>query len=235
MKAGIIAAGRGERLAQGGISIPKPLVPVRGEPLIARTIRAAAGLKVTSIACIVNDLTPDVASYLKAGRWPAPLELVVKTTPSSMESLFWLAPLLKDEPFVLFTVDAVFSFETLKDFVAKARSLDKSEGALAISRFGDFDEKPLWVKVDNRDKIVAIGDAAKASGYITSGFYYFHPNIFKMIAFARAKKLDALRQFLGLLIDAGFLLHGISVPRTIDVDCPKDLEVAEAFLKEIEG
>jgi NDP-sugar pyrophosphorylase family protein len=234
MKAGIIAAGRGERLAREGILIPKPLLPVRGEPMIARMIRAAATLKVNSIACIVNDLNPDVARYLKAKVWPAPLDLIVKTTSSSMESLFCLAPLLKDESFILFTVDAIFSFKALKDFAAKARSMDKSDGALAITRFVD-DEKPLWVKVDSRDKIIAMGDEARDSRYVTSGFYYFRPNVFARIDEARARKLNALRQFLGLLIETGFSLHGVHVPKTVDVDYPEDLKKAEAFLKEIEG
>jgi NDP-sugar pyrophosphorylase family protein len=234
MKAGIIAAGRGERFVREGILIPKPLLPVRGEPMIARMIRAAATLKVNSIACVVNDLNPDVTHYLKGNVWPAPLDLIVKTTSSSMESLFCLAPLLKDESFILFTVDSIFSFKALKDFAAKVRSMDKSDGALAITRFVD-DEKPLWVKVDSRDKIIAMGDEAGDSPYVTAGFYYFRPNVFGMIDEARSRKLNALRQFLGLLIKTGFSLHGVHVPKTIDVDYPEDLNKAEAFLTEIEG
>ena len=234
MKAGIIAAGRGERFVREGILIPKPLLPVRGEPMISRMIRAAATLKVNSIACVVNDLNPDVAHYLKEKVWPAPLDLIVKTTSSSMESLFCLAPLLKDESFILFTVDSIFSFKALKDFAAKVRSMDKSDGALAITRFVDV-EKPLWVKMDSGDKIIAMGDEAGDSPYVTCGFYYFRPNVFGMIDEARARKLNALRQFLGLLIETGFSLHGVHVPKTVDVDYPADLKKAEVFLKEIEG
>jgi NDP-sugar pyrophosphorylase family protein len=110
MKAGIIAAGTGERMTQRGIFIPKPMIPVGGEPLIARVIRAATSVGVVSIACIINDLTPELDRYLRTNRWPVPLEIIKKTTPSSMESLFTLAPLLAEEPFLLFTVDAVFHF-----------------------------------------------------------------------------------------------------------------------------
>lgn len=42
MKAAIIAAGLGERMAKGGISTPKPLIPVAGRPLISRVINTAA-------------------------------------------------------------------------------------------------------------------------------------------------------------------------------------------------
>ncbi len=149
MKAGIIAAGLGERLKQRGILTPKPLIRVNEEPLIARVIRAAASVQATSVACIINDLTPELDTYLHRSSWPVPLEVIKKTTPSSMESLFTLAPLLADEPFLLFTVDAVFPLESLRRFVDRASSIAGAQGVLALTRFID-DEKPLWVKVDRR-------------------------------------------------------------------------------------
>ncbi len=231
MKAGIIAAGIGERLIQGGISIPKPLIPVAGEPLIARVIRAASGVGVTSIACIVNGLSSAVADYLEAGSWPVPLEVVVKTTANSMESLFSLAPLLSDGPFLLFTVDAVFRFKTLERFLAKALALREAQGVLALTRFLE-DEKPLWVKKDSKHRIVAIGEAARSSGYVTAGFYYLRPEIFGMIESARAKKAGALRQFLGLLVESGYSFYGVAVPKTLDIDYPEDIGKAEKYLKD---
>ena len=142
MKAGIIAAGKGERLARANIGIPKPLISICGEYLIDRIIRAAASINVSSIACIVNDLYPEVAKHLRSRSWPVPVELVVKTTPSSMESLFELSPLLGDEPFLLFTVDAVFEFKTLGGFVAEAQAIKKAHAVLALSEFVD-DERHI--------------------------------------------------------------------------------------------
>lgn len=232
MKMGIIAAGTGDRLARGGLTTPKPLIPVGGKPLIARVIEAGAQLNVDSIACIVNDLNPSVAGFLRSGHWPVPMEIVVKTTPSSMESLFCLAPLLSGEPFVLFTVDVVCARQVVIDFYRKALSLPDSKGALALTGFVD-DEKPLWAAVDSSSRIIALGDAARGSQFVTAGFYYFTPDIFAEIAPARRRKFTALRQFLGHLIDEGYPIHGVPVPKTIDVDYPGDMEKAEAYLKEI--
>ncbi len=231
MKAGIIAAGKGERISRRGIPIPKPLIPIGGEPLIARAIRAAAHVQVTSIACIVNDLNPAIADYLRSHPWPVPLELVTKTTASSMESLFSLAPFLNHDPFLLLTVDAVFQFETLKKFLAKASGLKEAQGVLALTRFID-DEKPLWVRMGPRRKIVDMGPAARPSRYVTAGFYYFKPDLFRMIPQAKAKRLNALRQFLGFLMESDFSLYGIPVSKTVDVDYPEDIEKAESFLRE---
>ena len=229
MKAGIIAAGKGERLKKGGIFTPKPLISIDGIPIIERTIIAAVNAGASHIACIVNAIEKEVSEYLRSHVWPVPLDLIVKTTPSSMESLFNLAPFL-DEPFLLLTVDAVYPFDTLKDFVNKARLIN-GDGVLAMTEFVD-DEKPLWVKVNRENRIIKIGAESYPTPYITAGFYYFTPSIFALIREARKKKLKALREFLALLIQKGYNIYGMPVSKVIDVDHPEDIEKAETFLKE---
>lgn len=231
MKAAIIAAGHGERLVQGGVLVPKPLIPIGGEPLIARVIRAAAHVKAASVACIVNDINPAVAHYLRSTPWPVPLELIVRTTPSSMESLFSLAPLLKGAPFLLFTVDAVFEFKILERFLTGALGLDE-DGVLAVTRFVD-DEKPLWVKLERGHRIVGLGDGVLPRRYVTAGFYYFKPCIFDSIKAARANRLSSLRQFLSLLLSSDYSLYGLPVSKTLDVDYPDDIKKAEQYLERI--
>lgn len=233
MKAAIIAAGTGERLIAGGIDTPKPLLPVGGRPLIARIVDAAARLGLSSVACIVNDVKPAVAEYMRSTSWPIPVELTVKTTPSSMESLFCLQPMLRDEPFLLFTVDVVVGFAALQRFLAAATDLPEVDGVLALTDYID-DQKPLWVETDQDCRITVMGEAAAGSRYVTAGFYYFRPDIFTLMPEARARNMSALRQFLGLLITGGYVLHGLPVAKTIDVDYPEDMQKAEAYLREID-
>lgn len=233
MRAGIIAAGKGERLAREGVSIPKPLIEVGGEPLISRVIRAAVSVGATSIACIINGLMPELEHYLSSHHWPVPLNLVKKTTDNSMESLFCLAPFLADEPFLLFTVDAVFAFKSLERFLVRARSLPEPQGVFALTRFID-DEKPLWVSIDSDRRVQAMGDAARGSPYVTAGFYYLDPRIFDLIDSAGARSVDSLRKFLGLLLENNYALYGIPVSKTVDVDHPGDIEEAERLIRKAE-
>ena len=58
MKYAIIAAGEGSRLAQEGVSAPKPLVQVGGECLIDRLLRIFMQNSAEEIVVICNDLTP---------------------------------------------------------------------------------------------------------------------------------------------------------------------------------
>lgn len=230
MKMGIIAAGTGERLAAGGVCIPKPLVRIAGQPLIARAIAAGAAAGASAVACIVNDLHPEVARFLRAERWPVPVEVVVRTTASSMESLFALAPHLDGAPFLLSTVDAVCAPAEIARFVAAAGALEASDGALALTRHVD-DEKPLWASVDGGGRLAALGTAA-AGGFVTAGVYRFAPRIFDEIDAARQAGFTALRLFLGHLVDHGYRLHGVPVGKTVDVDRPEDIAAAEALLRE---
>jgi glycosyltransferase A (GT-A) superfamily protein (DUF2064 family) len=59
----------------------------------------------------------------------------------------------------------------------------------------------------------------------------FDPRIFREIAVARARQFSALRQFLAHLLDSGYRIYGAAVPKTVDVDRPADIAVAEAFIR----
>jgi len=155
---------------------------------------------------------------------------VRRTTPSSMESLFTLSPLLATGRFVLLTVDAVFAPATLRAFVRAADCLRAADGVLALSAFVD-DEKPLWARTAPDGCITALGPGAAGSGLVTAGFYVFDPVIFGEIAAARAAGYTALRQFLGHLLERGYRLHGKRVAKSVDVDRPADIAVAEAFVR----
>jgi NDP-sugar pyrophosphorylase family protein len=230
MKAGIIAAGQGERLRQAGVPGPKPLVHVAGVPLIGHTLNAirAAGLR--EVVCIINEESAAVETYCRGHAADLSLTFVHRTTPSSMESLFTLAPQLGDEPFLLLTVDAIVAPAALADFVLRARGRAEADGVLAVNSFVD-DEKPLYVAGDAEGRITAIGAAAGASPLITAGFYVLRPTIFAEIAAARAARFTALRQFLAHLVARGYRLYAECVPKCVDVDRPEDIATAEAFIR----
>ena len=230
MKAGIIAAGLGERLRDAGFTQPKPLVPIAGKPLIDYVLAAVAQAGLAEVACIVNEESRGIEEHCREA-WPGlHFEFVRRTTPSSMESVFTLRSLLGDERFVLLTVDAVFTPTALRGFLTAAGTRPNAHGVLAVNGFVD-DEKPLWVALDGGGRIRAMGPEAHDSGVVTAGFYVFDPLIFREIAVARARRFSALREFLGHLLASGYRMYGELVPKTVDVDRPADIAVAEAFIR----
>ena len=229
MKAGIIAAGEGSRLKSEGISLPKPLVPVNGIPLIEHCIRSFAKCGITEIVCIINEYSPEVRRFLEERGFEIPITVMVKTTPSSMHSLFALAPSLKEGQFLLSTVDSIFDDNELSRFLTSSKARSSADGVLAVTKFVD-DENPLYVHVDGANRIESFSKSG-ASPWITGGLYVFSPRIFDEVDAALAQGIERLRNFLGHLLKSGYTLEAFPFSKIVDVDHASDLRVAEEFLR----
>jgi NDP-sugar pyrophosphorylase family protein len=234
MKVAIIAAGVGERLRQAGWRQPKPLVPVAGKPLIDHVLAAVTAAGLDEVACIVNEESHGIETHCRE-RWPdVHFAFVRRSTPSSMESLFTLAPLLAEARFLLLTADAVFAPAVLTGFLAAAARRPEAAGVLAVNAFVD-DEKPLWVALAADGRITDLGKtarpAAPAGGLVTAGFYVLEPRVFAEAEDARRRGCAALRDFLAHLLAGGHRLYGELVGKSVDVDRPHDIQVAEAFVR----
>lgn len=233
MKAGLIAAGLGERLLAGGVTSPKPLVEVAGRALVDHVLDAVAAAGIDEAACIFNAEPPAdaVEAHCRARAGGPQLTIVRRTTPSSMESLFTLAPhLAGDDRFLLLTVDAVFAPAVLRDFLAAAARHADADAVLAVTDFID-DDKPLYAALDAGDRVTALGAAAAGSPLITAGFYVLHSCVLAEIEAARESHFTALRQFLAHVVARGYRVYGAPMGKTVDVDRPQDIAAADAFVR----
>ncbi len=233
MKAGIIAAGEGSRLRFEGIGLPKPLVPVEGTPLIARLIRVFIKNGISEISCIVNEYSLDVKRFVEESNFPAKITFVVRTTPSSMHSLFALAPYLRDDKFLLSTVDTIFRESEFTSFLRFAEAQPAARSVLAITDFID-DENPLYVDL-NKDRRIAGFSKSKLSKWVTGGLYIFSPDIFNEMSPALQNGIERLRNFLAHLVERGYPIDGFPFSKMIDIDHVRDIETARNWLAEING
>ena len=231
MKVGILAAGEGSRLRAGGFHMPKPLLPIAGVPLIGRLLGAVQPLRPEAIVCLINNQGTSVADYVRQHYPALPTQFVQQDTASSYESFTVLCAHLRGSPFLVTTVDSVFPPAFLPQFVAAASQRPGIDMMLSLTTFID-DEKPLHVRLDAHQRIVQLGDAARGSAYVTSGFYYCTPRISAACAALAPTRVSALREFLGWLLQQGYGLQGYLAPKTIDVDRPQDIAVAEQFVRE---
>ncbi len=233
LRAGVLAAGRGERLRTSNQL--KPLVKVDGQTLIERVLISMAEAGASEVIVIINEDSLAVRDHVTASKWPFAIRWIVETTLSSMHSFLRVVETLAadgdDGPFLLSTVDTVASARTYAWFMAEARRLEQAAVTLALTSPGN-DEKPLLVRTALGDsRIVAIGEAAAPSDYATAGVYAVRPSILLEAEAARREGIDALRTFLGRLLDRGYHLAGIPIAQSIDVDRPGDIRTAEEFLR----
>src|SRR5262249_35639423 len=233
MKVGILAAGEGSRLRAGGLHLPKPLLPIAGVPLIGRLLGAVQPLRPEAIVCIINSQGTRVVDYVLQHYPALPIQFLQRDTASSYESFTVLCAHLRGSPFLVTTVDSVFPPNFLPQFVAAAGQQPGMDIMLTVTTFID-DEKPLYVRLDEQQRIIQLGEAARGSVYVTSGFYYCSPRISAACAALAPTRVSALREFLGWLQQHGYWLQGYLAPKTIDVDRPQDIAVAEKFVQEFE-
>ena len=234
LRAGVLAAGRGERLRTPSNHL-KPLVKVGDQTLIEHVLHSISEAGATEVVVIINEDSLPVRDLADALKWPFALRWIVESTPTSMHSFLRLVETLAANgdagPFLLSTVDTVAGAQTYLRFIAEARRLEQAAVTLALTSPGN-DEKPLLVRTASKDsRIIAIGEAASPSDYATAGIYAVRASILREAEAARRDGIDALRTFLGRLLERGYYLAGIPIAKSIDVDCPADIGTAEAFLR----
>lgn len=237
MKFAIIAAGEGSRLAQEGIELPKPLVRLCGEPMIDRLIRIFCDNGAEQISIIVNTLHPQTESHVReliaSGRFPVPIHLVVKSTPSSMHSFAELSSSLQGSEFCLTTVDTIFREDEFADYIQFFQHSD-CDGAMAVTDYID-DEKPLYVGVDREMNITGFYDQVQPDSiFISGGIYCLRSRALETLHRCINEGQSRMRNFQRGLIADGLLLKACKLSKILDVDHASDILVAENFLRDVE-
>ena len=234
MNFAIISAGEGSRLAQEGVAKPKPLVELNGEAMIERLIRIFMRQGADRVVVIINDLVPETRDFLIRLKEDLPIELVVKTTPSSMHSFFEISHLLEGDRFCLTTVDTIFHEEEFARYIEAFRA-SEADGLMAVTDYVD-DEKPLYISTDEELRITGFHDEAPAGGkYISGGIYCLTPLALKTLQRCMDEGRSRMRNFQRQLVADGLCLKAWPFSKIVDVDHAEDIAKAEEFLSPSEA
>ena len=232
MRFAIIAAGEGSRLASEGVKTPKPLIEIQGVPLIERLVRIFARQGADSINIIVNEQQPETLAHIRELQKLFPINVVVKSTPSSMHSLHALSHLLRGDKFCLTTVDTLFHEEEFAQYIKTFEESD-GDGIMAVTDYID-DEKPLYVDTDSQLDITAFCDKpTENSRYISGGIYGLTPKALDILDECMAEGIERMRNFQRRLVDGGMRLKAYPFTKIIDIDHAEDIEKAERFISRV--
>jgi NDP-sugar pyrophosphorylase family protein len=234
LQGAIIAAGRGERLRNSTVAdLPKPLVDLGGEPMLARQARAMMAAGVNSVLAVINSETAQMADEMKLAM-PRGLKLIVRDTANSMETMLALKEFLEPGWFLAATVDAVIPQTELVRFVnesgKKIALYDDKDlaGVLAVTSWRN-EPRALFADVTKDNLISRLGSVQTRT--ITAGLYFLSTRVFDFADEARRTRLDALRRFLAMLIENRIQLGAIEIDGAIDVDEAPDLDAARRALR----
>lgn len=235
MHFGIIAAGEGSRLAREGVEQSKPMLPICGRPMIGRLIDIYQRVGADSINVVINDFMPDVREYLEdiKPQLAVPLNIKVKSTPSSMHTFYELSRLLPDRGrFIATTVDTIFREEDFRRYVDAFRNAPESvDGMMAVTDFIE-DEKPLYVDVsDNMDINGFLDREYPGYRFVSGGIYGLDGKATDILERCMEEGVERMRNFQRRLIEEGLDLKAFPMGKIIDVDHVDDIYRAEEFLK----
>lgn len=235
MNFGIIAAGKGSRLLSEGVSLPKPLVDMDGRPMIGRLIDIFVKCGASSVCVVVNEDMEEVKMWLKRLRpsLPCRLEIIVKTTPSSMHSFHEIAMAMEGRGrYIVTTVDSIFREKDFSRFVETfSQAPDDVDGMMAVTPFVD-DEKPLYVEVGAEERILGFYDNPRQEcGYVSGGIYALPESALPVLEDCMARGVGRMRNFQRALVEHGFNLRAFPVAKIMDVDHAEDIAKACDFIR----
>lgn len=231
MNYAIIAAGEGSRLAKEGFTLPKPMVSLHGEMLIDRLIGIFMRNNAEKILVIINEESPLLEMHLMGMSENLPIQIVKKTTPSSLHSVY---ELFKSDPELsevcLTTTDTVFREEEFSAFITEFADSQDLEGQMAVTAFID-DESPLYVAVDDDDRITAFtDDNSTDTPFVSGGIYCLRRKAIETVNVAVENGVSRMRNFQRQLVADGLHLKAYPFTKIVDVDHVSDIQTAELFL-----
>lgn len=229
----IIAAGEGSRLLQEGVKGPKPMVRVNGEMLIDRLLRIFMNNRAEKIVVIVNDHSRELVEHLQGLNLAVPLQLVIKSTPSSFHSFYELLQADNDiEELCLATTDSIFDESEFSLYIDEFENGSQSDGLFAVTSFID-DETPLYVSFDDSRAIIEISDnSVIPNPFISGGIYCLGKSALAVVTTAMNKGVHRMRNFQKMLLQQGLRIEAFPFSKVLDIDHVTDIAKAEQFLIE---
>ncbi len=234
----ILAAGLGSRLQNEGVTEPKPLVPILGEPMIGRLIRILMSCGATKINIVANERMPQLVEYLdklKAEKG-YPLDVRPIISDNSYYSLSQATAGLEGK-FIGMTVDAIFPTDEFRRYVEAVEAMPEGEVLMGLTRFVD-DESPLYARMLTPDEVVDYrygGKPFEEDTIVSAGLYGITSEAMDVVA-RRDGYPKSLSDFQRILAaETDIKVRPFVFSKALDVDCTHDRVVAEQFLTEVNG
>ena len=183
-KAVLLAAGRGTRMRDLTSNLPKPMLEVRGKPVLAHIIEGLKAAKITDFLVVVGWHGNVVRDFFRDGRTlGVRLEYVTQVVQDGTGRVVELArDFVGRSPFVLSYGDILIAPENYARLVSLP---DDVEAIVSVKRDEDC-SKGGAVFVNERFELIDLREKPKpgepTSCWYNAGIYAFRPSIFEYTA-----------------------------------------------------
>ena len=182
MKAVVLAAGRGQRLSETGPSLPKPLVPLAGKPLVGHTLHALAEAGLERALVVTGHGERAVRQGAQEwARLPVDFALNSRFQRGASYSLAAARDYCGDEPFLLVMCDHAFS-PGLIAALAGSVAAHPLAGACRVAadrspRSDAYVDEATKLAIDEAGFVTAIGKGLTEWNALDAGAFVCAPTI----------------------------------------------------------
>ena len=179
-KAVLLAAGRGTRMRELTADLPKPMIEVRGKPVLQHIVEGLRDAGVRRFLIIVGYRADAVQNFFGDGsRYKIDIQYATQVAQDGTGRVVDLArDFVGDSTFVLAYGDILVAPENYKRIVDLA---DDVEGLISVTR-GEDVSKGGAVFLNEKMELVDLREKSKpgeaASPWYNAGLYAFRPSIF---------------------------------------------------------
>lgn len=228
MKAMILAAGRGERMRPLTDHLPKPLLVVRGQPMIERIIAALAQAGIRDLVINHAHLGALIESALGDGSRFG-VRIAYSPEGEALETAGGIAkalPLLGNAPFLVVNGDLLCDFDFSRLSRLNGKALDKNLAHLVL--VPNPPQHPNGDFALEGDRLAARGDASHMHTF--SGIGLYQPELFSGITTGQKAQLAPL---LRAAMDAGRVSGELHRGQWHDVGTPERLAALNAQAQDL--
>jgi dTDP-glucose pyrophosphorylase len=180
----LLAAGRGTRMRELTADLPKPMIEVRGKPVLQHIVEGLRDAGVRKFLVIVGYRADAVQNFFGDGaRYKIDIQYATQVTQDGTGRVVDLArDFVNDSAFVLAYGDILVAPENYKPIVDLAGNV---EALISVTR-GEDVSKGGAVFLNERMELVDLREKSKAgeatSPWYNAGLYAFRPSIFEFTA-----------------------------------------------------
>src|SRR5438093_4247574 len=180
----ILAAGRGTRMRELTAEVPKPMIVVRGKPVLQYIIEGLRDAGIHKVLIVIGYHADAVRNFFGDGsRWSIGIQYATQTVQDGTGRVVDLArDFVGDSPFILSYGDILVDPANYKRVVDLPSDI---EAIITVTR-GEDVSKGGAVFVNERMELVDLREKTKpsepTSPWYNAGLYAFRPSIFEFIA-----------------------------------------------------
>ena len=190
MKAVILAGGLGTRLQEYTKTVPKPMLPLGGKPILEHEIEWIKKNGIKEIVICVSYLRKKIEDYFGDGKkFGVKIEYAISNKPLATAGQLKTAEKFIDETFVCLYGDSIYNF-SLRNMITQHK---KSKLHVTMSLYDyKFHLKYGVIDTKNSGMVTSWNEKPEFSAKINIGCYVMEPDIFKIIPKNRQYGMDSV-------------------------------------------